>query len=146
MTSRRNLLKAGIAGATLNAVGATRAPILGLVSPVDVTVPPEAGILYPTGIRFQAASVGLARMTPQGYDQVLERIAPTARALSLQGAQAIVLMGTSLSFYKGASFNSRAHAAHDDCERLPCGNDEYCSDRGAARGRRQTTGGRHRLR
>ncbi len=115
MTSRRNFLKAGIAGAAATAVGttavgasaagATRVPTLGLVSPVDSSVPPEAATLYPTGIRFQAASVGLATMTPEGYDRVLDRIAPTARALSLHGAQAIVLMGTSLSFYKGAAFN-----------------------------------------
>lgn len=105
MTSRRNLLKAGIAGAAATAVGATRVPTLGLVQPVDSTVPPEAATLYPTGIRFEAASIGLKTMTPEGYDQVLDRIAPTARALSLDGAQAIVLMGTSLSFYRGAAFN-----------------------------------------
>jgi arylmalonate decarboxylase len=80
-------------------------PILGLVMPVDPTVPPEAAAMYPTGIRFQAASVDLKMMTPQGYDQVVDRIVPAAKALSLQGAEAIVLMGTSLSFYKGAAFN-----------------------------------------
>jgi arylmalonate decarboxylase len=80
-------------------------PMLGLVMPVDPSVPPEAAAMYPTGILFQAAGVGLKRMTPQGYDEVLERIAPAARALRLQGAQAIVLMGTSLSFYQGAAFN-----------------------------------------
>ena len=61
--------------------------------------------MYPTGVRFQAASVALKTMTPRGYDEVLERIAPAAKALSLQGARAIVLMGTSLSFYQGAAFN-----------------------------------------
>ena len=79
--------------------------VLGLVMPVDPWVPPEAAAMYPTGILFQAASVGLKTMTPLGYDEVLERIAPAARALRQQGAQAIVLMGTSLSFYKGAAFN-----------------------------------------
>jgi arylmalonate decarboxylase len=80
-------------------------PVLGLVMPVDPWVPPEAAAMYPTGILFQVASVGLKMMTPLGYDAVLERIAPAAKALSQQGAQAIVLMGTSLSFYKGAAFN-----------------------------------------
>ena len=79
--------------------------VLGLVMPVDPWVPPEAAAMYPTGILFQAAGVGLKTMTPQGYDEVLERIAPAAQALRQQGAQAIVLMGTSLSFYKGAAFN-----------------------------------------
>ena len=44
-------------------------------------------------------------MTPEGYDQVLDLIAPLAKELAGQGAQAITLMGTSLSFYKGAAFN-----------------------------------------
>jgi len=102
LISRRDILKTAIAGA---AVGAPDAPALGLLGPVESTVPPEASSLYPSGVRFLAASVGLARMTPEGYDQVLDRIAPTAAELARQGAQAIVLMGTSLSFYKGAAFN-----------------------------------------
>ncbi len=61
--------------------------------------------MYPRGVRFQQESVGLKTMTPEGYDQVLDRIVPFARSLADQGAQAIVLMGTSLSFYKGAAFN-----------------------------------------
>src|SRR5690242_2781316 len=97
LISRRDVLKTAIAGAT---VGAPGAPALGLLGPVESTVPPEAGSMYPSGVRFLAASVGLARMTPEGYDQVLDRIAPTAAELARQGAQAIVLMGTSLSFYK----------------------------------------------
>jgi arylmalonate decarboxylase len=106
MMSRRDLLKLALTGAAVTtAAAATRDPMLGLVMPVDPSVPPEAAAMYPTGVRFQAASVDLKTMTPQGYDAVLERIAPAAKALSLQGAQAIVLMGTSLSFYKGAAFN-----------------------------------------
>jgi arylmalonate decarboxylase len=83
----------------------TSQPLLGLVMPVDPLVPREAAAMYPTGIRFDVASVGLKMMTPAGYDEVVERIAPAAKALSLQGAEAIVLMGTSLSFYQGAAFN-----------------------------------------
>jgi arylmalonate decarboxylase len=106
MTSRRDVLKLALAGAAVTEAGAAvRDPTLGLVMPVDSSVPPEAAAMYPTGVRFQAASVGLKTMTPKGYDEVLERIAPAAKALSLQGAKAIVLMGTSLSFYKGAAFN-----------------------------------------
>jgi arylmalonate decarboxylase len=106
MTSRRDVLKLALAGAAVTEAGAAvRDPMLGLVMPVDSSVPPEAAAMYPTGIRFQAASVGLKTMTPTGYDEVVERIAPAAKALSLQGAKAIVLMGTSLSFYQGAAFN-----------------------------------------
>jgi arylmalonate decarboxylase len=100
---RRDILKAAVAGVTSTATG-TATPLLGLIAPVDVAVPPEAALLYP-GVHFAALSVGLKTMTPQGYDQVLERIAPAARSLARDGAEAIVLMGTSLSFYRGASYN-----------------------------------------
>ena len=107
MTSRREVLIAGVAGLAGSAVSAAAAsaPILGLISPVDVIVPPEATALYPSGIDFRAVSVGLKTMTPEGYDAVLDRIAPAAQTLAAQGAQAIALMGTSLSFYQGAAFN-----------------------------------------
>lgn len=105
MISRRDLLKTAIAGAAIDSSGVSGAPVLGLLGPVESTAPPEANLLYPTGVRFLAASVGLKTMTPDGYDAVLERIAPAAKALARQGAQAITLMGTSLSFYKGAAFN-----------------------------------------
>ncbi len=106
MKSRREVLKLALAGvAATTTAGAAADPILGLVMPVDPAVPPEAAAMYPTGVRFQAESVALKKMTPQGYDAVLEAIVPAAKTLSLQGAQAIVLMGTSLSFYKGAAFN-----------------------------------------
>src|ERR1700741_5233529 len=79
-------------------------PVLGLIAPVETQVPPEAATLYP-GVRFINESVGLATMTPDGYDLVLDRIAPAAQSLAERGAGAIALMGTSLSFYKGAAFN-----------------------------------------
>ena len=103
MILRRDILKAAAAGVTSTVLGAP-APLLGLIAPVDVTVPPEAALLYPA-VRFEARSLGLKSMTPQGYDAVLERIAPAAGALARAGAEAIVLMGTSLSFYRGASYN-----------------------------------------
>ena len=46
-------------------------------------------------------------MTPEGYDAVIDRIGPAGEKLAAQGANAVVLMGTSLSFYKGAAFNER---------------------------------------
>jgi arylmalonate decarboxylase len=87
------------------ACGADADLTLGLLVPVESAVPPEANRLYPQGVRFLNESLGLARMTPEGYDQVLDRIEPMARSLSQHGATAITLMGTSLSFYKGAAFN-----------------------------------------
>lgn len=105
MPSRRHILKIALASAASRALGSSATPLLGLIAPVEVTVPPEAGMLYPSGVRFQAHSIGLETMTPEGYDRVLEHVAPTAEVLARAGADAIVLMGTSLSFYRGASFN-----------------------------------------
>lgn len=106
MKSRRDVLKLALAGAAAtSAQAAAPDPMLGLIMPVDPALPPEAAAMYPTSVRFQAAGLGLKTMTPQGYDAVLERIAPAAKALGEQGARALVLMGTSLSFYKGAAFN-----------------------------------------
>jgi arylmalonate decarboxylase len=114
-TSRRQVLQAALAGAVVSRAGLTAAePLLGLIMPVEQAVPPEAAAMYPRGIRFQAVGLDLKTMTPQGYDAVLERIVPAAKGLMQQGAQALVLMGTSLSFYKGAAFNreltQRLHA------------------------------------
>jgi arylmalonate decarboxylase len=89
----------------VNSSGAASTPTLGLLAPVDSFIPPEANILYPRVVRFQGVSLGLARMTPEGYDQVIDRIAPMAKMLARGGAAAITLMGTSLSFYMGAAFN-----------------------------------------
>lgn len=119
MISRRNMLKVALAGAVVNADGAAGTPVLGLLAPVDATVPPEATALYPSGVRFEAASLGLATMTPEGYDAVLDRIAPTAKALAQRGARAIGLMGTSLSFYKGAAFNRELTRRVTEASGLP---------------------------
>jgi arylmalonate decarboxylase len=102
---RRMVLAAGLAVGAAPALAAA-APKLGLIFPVaDTPVSPEAKAMYPTGIDFIPHSLGLKELTPEGYDTVVDKIAPAAKQLADQGAQAITLMGTSLSFYKGAAFN-----------------------------------------
>jgi arylmalonate decarboxylase len=110
--SRRRFLGIAASGALCQVVGkTTRAasePVLGLIfPPANLPVPPEATLMYPSGVRFLATGVGLERMTPEGYDQVFDRIVPAAEKLTQQGANAICVMGTSLTFYKGAAFNER---------------------------------------
>jgi arylmalonate decarboxylase len=51
--------------------------------------------------------LGLPRMTPEGYDSVIGRVGLAAQSLVRQGAQAVALMGTSLSFYQGGDFSDR---------------------------------------
>ncbi len=109
-SSRREFLKLASAGIALSALSipanAGGEPMLGMIfPPANTPVPPEAYLMYPSGVRFLATGVGLERMTPEGYDKVVDRIVPAAQQLASQGASAIDVMGTSLTFYKGAKFN-----------------------------------------
>jgi arylmalonate decarboxylase len=108
--SRREFLKTAgalTAAATLGAGSASAAdPVLGMIfPPLNWPVPPEAKTLYPHGVEFLAKGVGLERMTEAGFDKVQDKILPAAIELKEKGATAISMMGTSLSFYKGAKFN-----------------------------------------
>jgi arylmalonate decarboxylase len=112
--SRREFLITSLAGATAAAVGntlsidAATTPTIGMMfPPANYQVPPEARRLYPTGVTFLAQGLGLERMTPAEYDRIVPRIGPAAVTLKKQGAQAISIMGTSLTFYKGAAFNQQ---------------------------------------
>jgi arylmalonate decarboxylase len=118
---RRTAIAAGIAAACAPTLAGAADPRLGLIFPVeDTPVSPEAKIMYPTGITFLPQSLGLKELTPAGYDQVVGRIAPAASALAERGAQAITLMGTSLSFYKGAAFNRELTEAMSRASGLKC--------------------------
>jgi arylmalonate decarboxylase len=122
--SRREFLKLTGAGSACLALGAGFAagadPVLGLIfPPANTAVPPEAHRMYPSGVRFLATGVGLERMTPEGYDQVVDRIVPAAQQLAGEGANAIDVMGTSLTFYKGAGFNEQLETAIRNATGLP---------------------------
>lgn len=73
--------------------------------PADNPVPPEATLLYPKGVGFLAEGLAFSGMTIEGYDEAVPRIVPAALKLKDRGATAISIMGTSLTFYKGAAFN-----------------------------------------
>jgi arylmalonate decarboxylase len=82
-------------------------PIVGLVVPnAEGTVPPEAQQLYPS-VRFIAAGLGLRSLSPRGYDAVIDQIADVAKGLAAQGAAAIAVSGTSLTFYRGYAFHEQ---------------------------------------
>jgi arylmalonate decarboxylase len=114
LNSRRDFLKIASAGAAAAKLGlaAGKEPTLGMIfPPANYPVPPEAKRMYPSGIRFLAIGVGLPSMTPEGYDSVIDKIVPSAMELKKQGADAISIMGTSLTFYKGAAFNKQLQDA-----------------------------------
>ncbi len=86
----------------------TEVPRIGLiVVPAIGRVPEEGARMYGESVEFVAAGLGLGKMTPEGYDSVIGRITDVARDLAARGAVALSIMGTSLTFYRGAAFNQK---------------------------------------
>lgn len=75
-----------------------------IVPPASGAVPPDAAQIYPH-LDFIAEGLGLAEMSNQGYDSVVNSVGAAAARLAARGAGVVALMGTSLSFYRGPEFN-----------------------------------------
>jgi len=107
--SRREFIQAGLAtGAAITLGSAQAKPVLGLIAPPEnYPVPPEGLALYDSRVTFKVFSLGVKDMTPAGFDPFLDKIVPGGKQLAKDGAQAIVIFGTSLTFYKGAKFNDQ---------------------------------------
>ena len=110
--SRREFLRAGWACAIAAGQRPARDPILGLIQPTAGPVPAEALAIYPAGIQF--VTEGLSKPgdpplvgTLATYERLQDRIGPAARALADKGADAVLLLGTSITFYKGAAHDQR---------------------------------------
>ena len=89
-----------------------------IVPPAVGAVPPEPPQLYPD-LEFMARGLALPELTPEGYDSVIERTAALAGELKEAGAQAVSLMGTSLSFYRGPPGNAQVLEAMRAATGLP---------------------------
>jgi len=75
---------------------------VGLVVPFATdTVPDEGPQMYPE-VRFIPRGVGVRSLTPGGYDNAWDGILPAAEQLAEEGVDAIMVIGTSLTFYRGA--------------------------------------------
>jgi len=70
-------------------------------------------------MKFISRGLGLPELTPEGYDCVIEQVGHLARDLKEAGAQAISLMGTSLSFYRGVGGNDQVISAMREQTGLP---------------------------
>lgn len=117
---RRDFIRSSLLAAAGATISHAAVPTLGLIfPPASRPVPEEALAMYPSGVKFTTVGLGLKTMTPEGYDAVIDRIGPAAQKLASQGANAIVLMGTSLSFYKGAQFNEHLTALMKKATGLP---------------------------
>jgi arylmalonate decarboxylase len=79
---------------------------IGLVVPFATDTVPEEGLKMYPDVRFVARGVDVQSLTPRGYDSAWEGIIPAAEQLAARGVDAIMVIGTSLTFYRGAE----AHA------------------------------------
>lgn len=94
---------------------------IGLVVPFpDDRVPAEGLEMYPD-IDFVPRGTGVRSLTPAGYDAAIDRVVPAAEELAREGVEAVMVIGTSLTFYRGPEF-------HDDLlERLRAATGLPCS-------------------
>lgn len=82
-------------------------PTIGLVVPhAEDKVPAEGPIMYPD-VTFVPRGVGVRALTPAGYDPAMAAILPAVEHLAKQNVDAIMVIGTSLTFYKGAAVHRR---------------------------------------
>ncbi len=87
-------------------VAGAETPVAGLIfPPLNYPIPPDAGRLYPAGVRFIGNGLGFNGMTIESYNEAIPRALPRAQELAAQGANLVSVFGSSITFYKGAAFN-----------------------------------------
>jgi arylmalonate decarboxylase len=102
-TTSSAVLAAGLGSTSADAQAPRR---LGLIFPPAGRGVPEEGLaMYGSRIEYVIENLGLETMTPEGYEAVLHRVGPCAERLAEGGAEAILLTGTSLTFFKGEDYN-----------------------------------------
>jgi arylmalonate decarboxylase len=80
---------------------------IGLVVPFATDTVPDEGLQMYPGVRFVPRGVGVRSLTPTGYDSAWEGILPAAEHLAKRDVDAIMVIGTSLTFYRGAEFHDQ---------------------------------------
>ena len=80
---------------------------IGLVVPhAEDKVPPEGFQMYPA-MKFVPSGVGVRSLTPEGYAAAFDAIPAAADRLVAKGVDAIMVIGTSLTFYRGPEAHDR---------------------------------------
>lgn len=113
-------------------LGQAKKPIGLIVPPASAQVPVDAKLMYP-GLKFIARGLALSTVDKNGYDAVIEHVVDRARDLAAQGVSVISLMGTSLSFYRGANLNRQLKDEMEQACGLPCTTMSYAIVRGMRR-------------
>jgi len=87
-------------------------PLIGLIVPPRGSfLPPDASRLYGERADFVVEGLGIDEMAVADFDAAAGRIATAARTLGERGVDAIAMLGTSLSFYRGLAFNRKLEEA-----------------------------------
>lgn len=98
----------------------TNRPKVGLIIPPDNDdIPPECATLYGDAVEFSARGASLKSLDIEGYTDAETRIAGLAGELRDWGARAIVLMGTSMTFYRGRAHTSEMESMASAASGLP---------------------------
>jgi arylmalonate decarboxylase len=98
-----------------------RVPTIGLiVPPKHGRVPQDGPDLYGDRVRFIARGLGIGGVSPSGFAPVIDTVLDRARELRAAGADVISLMGTSISFYRGAAFTGSLREAMAEATGVPC--------------------------
>ena len=80
---------------------------IGLVVPfAEDKIPDEGPRMYPN-VRFVPRGVGVRSLTPEGYAAAFDAILPAAVDLAAREVDAIMVIGTSLTFYRGPDAHDR---------------------------------------
>lgn len=80
---------------------------IGIIVPhSDDRIPPEGPLMYPD-VTWVSKGTGVQSLTPEGYEPAMKAILPAAEHFAKQGVEAVMVMGTSLTFYKGAAVHRR---------------------------------------
>lgn len=96
-------------------------PCIGLVVPPAAgDVPRDAADLYGGRYRFIARGLGIGGVSPEGFAPVVDSIVERAVELRRAGAEAVSMMGTSISFYRGPEFTESLRRAMQEATGVPC--------------------------
>ena len=93
---------------------------IGLVVPFAEDKVPDEGLKMYPGIDFVPHGTGVRSLTPEGYDAAVDKIVPAAENLARKGVEAVMVIGTSLTFYRGPEFHDELLDRVKKATGLPC--------------------------
>src|SRR5690349_14296378 len=93
---------------------------IGLVVPFAEDKVPDEGLKMYPGINFIPHGTGVRALTPEGYDAAVDKIVPAAENLARRGVEAVMVVGTSLTFYRGPEFHNELLDKVRKVTGLPC--------------------------